>query len=97
MPLQNIIDVDKYFISPKHCCYEVPNQITFCVTLKSIIECECSILILRIGLTFVMGIAMDGNKISPIGTFVEFLIFYACIEYILFLFFCNICIARNVE
>jgi hypothetical protein len=28
-----------------------------------------------------MGIAMDGNKISPIGTFVEFLIFYACIEY----------------
>ncbi len=58
-----------------------PIKLPFCLTLKSMIECECSIWILKIGLIFVMGIAMDGNKISLIGTFVESLIFYPCIEY----------------
>ncbi len=78
MPLKYIIDVDKYLNIVVMKC---PIKLPFYMTLKSMIECECSIWILRIGLTFVMGIAMDGNKISPIGTFLEFLIFYACIEY----------------
>lgn len=34
MLLQSIRVVDKYLLSPKHCCYEVPNQITFLCDIK---------------------------------------------------------------